>query len=197
MSLEQRPADGFDVTESQNAYTGAIFDVRKDTVRFPDGSTATREIVSHKGAVGIVALDDEGRVVLIEQYRPAVRRMLWELPAGILDQDGEAPLDAARRELAEEVGLAAGRWDVLVDMATSPGFSDESARIYLARVLEDAGSPEGFQAEGEEAGIVVRRVPLGECVRAVHGGTIINSIAVAGILAAANAVDDESLLRRA
>src|SRR4051794_19341062 len=97
----------------------------------PDGSQAFREIVDHPGAVGVLALDSQERVVLVNQYRHAVGRRLDELPAGLLDIAGEPALVAAQRELAEEAGLAAGQWDVLLDLHTSPGFSAEAIRIFL------------------------------------------------------------------
>ncbi|WP_153506512.1 NUDIX domain-containing protein [Cumulibacter manganitolerans] len=196
-TLEQRPSDGYVVERSDTRYAGRILGVREDHVRFPDGSTARRDVVTHGGAVGVVALDEDGGVVLIEQYRPAVRRFLWELPAGILDVDGEHAVEAAQRELAEEVGLRAERWDTLVDLVSAAGFCEERVRVYLARDLHDAPVPDGFVRENEEADLIVRRVPLADCVRAVHDGTIINSLAVAGLLAASRAVEDPSLLRPA
>src|SRR5690606_2480290 len=104
-SLPHRAPDGYVVQASQIAYTGAIFTVRQDVVGFPDGGSATRDVVSHHGAVAIVPVDDDGNVVMIEQYRHPVGELLWEVPAGLLDVPGEQALHAARRELAEEVGL--------------------------------------------------------------------------------------------
>ncbi len=105
--------------------------------------------------------------MLVNQYRPALGRRLDELPAGLLDVDGEAPLLAAQRELAEEAGLAAGRWDVLLDLNTSPGFSDEAIRIYLARDLHDPGEPDGFEAEHEE--VSMTRDPRAAAPMRSHG----------------------------
>jgi 8-oxo-dGTP pyrophosphatase MutT (NUDIX family) len=151
-------------------------------VSMPGGKTATREVVEHLGAVAVVALDDEGRVILIHQYRHPVQRRLWELPAGLLDVDGEDPRASAARELAEEVGLAAVEWSTLVDVAASPGFTDEVVRVYLARGLSpaDRDDPQG----DEEADIVVDRVPLDRAVAMVMSGEIINGSTAAGILAA-------------
>lgn len=177
----------YPVVDSEQVFAGHVLSVRIDTLRMPDGSTATREIVGHPGAVGIVALDGDDQVVLVNQYRPAVGRRLDELPAGLLDQDGEPAVDAARRELAEETGLAAARWDVLLDLNSSPGFSDEAIRIYLARDLHDSGEPDGFEAEHEEQSMTVARVPLRVAVERVLAGEITNAAAVAGILAAAQA----------
>ncbi|MBV9594427.1 MAG: NUDIX hydrolase [Actinobacteria bacterium] len=149
-----------------------------------DGSVSAREIVEHPGAVGIVALDAEDRVVLVNQYRHPVRAYLEELPAGLLDVDGESALDAARRELFEEAALVANRWDVLLDLHPSPGMSDEAIRIFLARELhEPPGSR--YEPEGEEITMTVTRVPLDLAVRRALAGEITNSAAVAGLLAAA------------
>ena len=98
----------------------------------PGGKIVTREIVEHFGAVAIVAMDDEGRVPMVYQYRHPFGRRLWELPAGLLDVNGEAPHLTAARELREEAGLQAQTWRVLVDLDSTPGFSDESVRVYLA-----------------------------------------------------------------
>jgi 8-oxo-dGDP phosphatase len=177
----------FPVVSSKQVFDGHVIAVRIDEVRMPDGSTATREIVDHPGAVGIVALDGDENVVLVNQYRPALGRRLDELPAGLLDVAGEAALVAAQRELAEEAGLAAGRWDVLLDLNTSPGFSDEAIRIYLARDLHEPGEPDGFEPEHEEVSMTVTRVPLADALARVLAGGITNAAAVAGILATAHA----------
>ncbi|TDL07552.1 NUDIX hydrolase [Mycolicibacterium obuense] len=147
----------------------------------PGGSSARREIVEHYGAVAVVALDDDGRVVLVYQYRHPFGRRLWELPAGLLDMGGEPPHVSAARELEEEAGLAAETWHTLVDLDTAAGFSDESVRVFLATGLREIGRPE---AEHEEADLVVERVALEDAVARVYSGEIVNSISVAGILAA-------------
>jgi 8-oxo-dGDP phosphatase len=105
-------------------YSGPIFSVFTDEVTMSGGSTAERDVTENKGAVGVVAVDDVGRVVLIRQYRHPVHRRLWELPAGLRDVDGEDLAVTAGRELAEEADLHAARWDLLVDLHTSPGFSN-------------------------------------------------------------------------
>jgi len=173
----------YPVHESRTGFSsGRVVDVRTDQVVMPDGSTATRDVVVHPGAVGIIALDDAGRVLLIRQYRHPVRRRLWEPPAGLLDEPGEGPLDAARRELFEEAHLRAGRWDVLVDAFTSPGMTDEAVRIYLARDVTEATEP-AFEGEHEEADLTSEWVPLADAVAAVVGGRIHNPLAVMGLLA--------------
>jgi ADP-ribose pyrophosphatase len=173
----------FETVASETLYVGKILALRADEVRMPGDGTARREIVEHYGAVAIVALDEDRNVVLVHQYRHAVRRRLWELPAGLLDMGDEAPHLTAARELEEEAGLVAQRWHVLVDVVTSPGFSDECVRVFLATGLTEIGRP---HAHDEEADLTVDRVPLADAVRMVFAGEIVNSLAVAGILAAAN-----------
>lgn len=172
----------FPVESSEQLYAGRVMALRSDRVMMPGGRVATREIVEHPGAVAIAALDADDRIMMIHQYRHAVRRRLWELPAGLLDVAGEDPLAAAQRELAEEAGLAAQDWSVLLDIVPSPGFSDESIRVYLARGTTDVGRPAG--GDDEEADLVVRWVSMPVAVRMVLAGTIVNATTVAAVLAA-------------
>lgn len=155
--------------------------MRRDQVRMPGGSVAAREVVEHYGAVAVVAMDDNNRIPLVYQYRHTCGRRLWELPAGLLDVGGEPPHLTAERELQEEVGLSASTWQVLVDLNTAPGFSDESVRVYLATGLCEVERPE---AHHEEADMTMRWYPIGEAAQLVLKGEVVNSIAVAGILAA-------------
>lgn len=171
----------FATLSSETVFTGNIIALRTDHVRMPGGVTATRDVVEHYGAVAIAAIDEQDQVVMVHQYRHPLGHRLWELPAGILDLPGEDPVAAASRELHEEAGLAAAEWSVLVDVITAPGFCDESVRIYLARGLRDIGRPD---ADHEEADLTVHRVSLRQAVARVLSGEIINSIAVAGLLAA-------------
>ncbi|MFB9385668.1 NUDIX domain-containing protein [Pseudonocardia petroleophila] len=156
--------------------------LRSDQVVMPGGRVATREIVEHPGAVAIVALDADDRIMMIHQYRHAVRRRLWELPAGLLDVAGEEPVLTAQRELAEEAGLAAAQWSVLLDIVPSPGFSDESIRVFLARDVTEVGRPE--LGDDEESDLTVKWVSMPVAVRMVLAGTIVNATTVAAILAA-------------
>jgi 8-oxo-dGDP phosphatase len=177
--------DEYRVVSSTPEFTGRLIKVRTDEVQMSDGIIARREIVEHPGAVGVLALDDEERVVLVHQYRHPVRAYLHELPAGLLDVAGEPPEAAAKRELAEEAALEAADWNVLVDLYTSPGVTDEAVRVYLARGLTDARYR--FQAADEELTMTVSRVPLDETVRWALAGELTNAIACAGVLAAAAA----------
>lgn len=170
----------FDTVSSRTVYSGAILALRLDQVAMPGGRVAEREVIEHHAAVAVAALDAEDNLVLINQYRHPIGRRLLELPAGLLDKQGEDPLEAAKRELAEETGLAAREWSVLVDVALSPGFTDEALRVYLATGLYETDRPD---PELEEADIEIRRVPLSEAVRAALAGEITNATAVAGVLA--------------
>jgi 8-oxo-dGDP phosphatase len=172
----------FPVQSTKDVYVGKVMALRTDDVVMPGGRVAAREILEHPGAVAVVALDPDDRLMMIHQYRHPVGRRLWELPAGLLDFAGEDPVDAARRELAEEAGLAATDWSVLVDVASSPGFSDESVRVYLARGLTDVGRPD--LGDDEEADLTTRWVTLSVAVRMVLAGTIVNGVTVAAVLAA-------------
>lgn len=158
----------------------------------PGGNTARREVVEHYGAVAILAMDDDDNIVMVYQYRHPVGRRLWELPAGLLDMGGEPPHLSAARELKEEAGLSAQSWRVLVDLVSSPGFSDESVRVYLATGLSDIGRPD---AHDEEADLVVRWFSLDDAVRMSLTGEITNAITVSGILAAHAARGDLGSLR--
>lgn len=181
------PPHEFTVVDQDVLHEGAILAMRRDRVRMPGGRVASRETVEHFGAVAVAALDDAGRLVMIYQYRPALGRRIWEMPAGLLDGGpGEDPVDAARRELVEEVGVEATDWATLVDIVGCPGFADESVRVYLARGLRDVERPAA--GDDEEADLVVRRVPLDDLVAGAMSGDLVNGPCVAGVLAAAEVV---------
>ncbi|MCB7138155.1 NUDIX domain-containing protein [Cellulosimicrobium marinum] len=173
------------VLESHVVHAGRVFDLRSDVVDLGDGGRVTREYLDHPGAVAVVALDEQERVLLLRQYRHPVRRELWEPPAGLLDVVGEDARAAAARELAEEADLRADRWDVLVDYCTTPGGSNEALRVFLARGLSPVPEEERHTREAEELEIEPRWVPLDEAVAAVLRGDVHNPSAVVGLLAAA------------
>jgi ADP-ribose pyrophosphatase len=170
------------VLDSEVVYAGRVWDVRRDTVDL-GGSTVVREYVDHTGAVGVLAMDDDERVLLIRQYRHPIRTRDWELPAGLLDMTGEPPLAAAQRELAEEADALASRWNVLTEVASTPGGNNEIIRVYLARGIRQAD--EAFAREDEEADIEVRWVALDEVVRAVLERRVRNAALAVAVLAAA------------
>ncbi len=172
------------VVHTETLASGHIADFVQDEVQTPDGKVIAREYLKHPGAVGVIAVDDQQRVVLVRQYRHPVRHRLIEPPAGLLDVDGEDYLLAAQRELAEEVHLAATTWHVLVDLFTTPGILGESLRIYLARDLIDTAAPDGFARAGEEAHMDTVWATLSDLVDAVLAGHLHNPILVSGVLAA-------------
>jgi 8-oxo-dGDP phosphatase len=168
----------FDTVSSRTVYTGHVLRLRADEVRMPGGEVKTREVIEQPGAVGIVALDADGQVVLIRQYRHPVAETLVELPAGLLDVPGEKAYRTAARELAEEAGLTARRWDLLIDLQVSPGLSNEAVRVFLARDLAPVSDGDRFVGIDEETDLDVHRRPLDAAVAAVFAGEIRNSLAV-------------------
>jgi ADP-ribose pyrophosphatase len=166
-----------------------LLKVRSDKVQMPDKNFAERTVVSHPGAVAVLALDDADRVLMIRQYRHPVGYQLWEIPAGLRDAAGEPPLETARRELFEETGYRAREWHVLIDYFTSPGFSTERLRIYLARGVElvKDGEAPGYVRHDEEKYLVQKWVPLDDAVRLAFAGKLHNSAAITGVLAAQSA----------
>lgn len=171
----------FEVVDSEILVESPILALRRDQVRMPGGKISSREVVEHFGAVAVVARDDQGRICLLRQWRQTAADRLIELPAGILDVADEDPLTAAERELGEEAGVAAREWSLLTDIFTSPGFAEETVRIYLAESLTAVDRPD---PEDEEADMTLDWVGLDEAVDMVLRGDVVNSIAVAGILAA-------------
>ena len=185
----------FQVLKSETIYRGSVITLRRDTVAMPGGGDSVREVVDHPGAVAVVAIDDDGRVVLLRQYRHPVGAHLWELPAGLRDADGEPPVETAKRELAEEALLAADRWSLLTTTYSTPGFCNEMVLVYLAEGLRAVDRPDGFTVEHEEADMTIERVPFADAVQRVFDGDIRNAIAVIGLLAAARVRSDAPRLR--
>ncbi len=175
-----------DVVEHRLLHAGRVWDLVSDTVTLDDGDVV-REYVDHPGAVAVVALDGQDRVLLLQQYRHPVRHELWEPPAGLLDVEGEDPVTAAARELAEEADLVAGRWWRLVELFSSPGGSDERITVFLARDLTQVPDDERYVRGEEEASMVPVWVPLDDAVAAVLAGRLHSPTAIAGVLAAAAA----------
>lgn len=175
----------YEVVESAERFRGPIFKVVTNRVTMPDGQVVERDVVEKMGAVGVVALFDDGRVVLVRQYRHAVRQYLWELPAGLIDVDGEELPDVARRELIEETDLRAGHVEHLIDLHLSPGFTNEKITLYLATGLTEVPDGDRHVREAEEADMQLRILPLPEAIEMIMKGEITNAASVAGLLAAA------------
>ena len=172
------------VVSSAELLRSRLITVRADKVRMPDNQIAEREVVLHPGAVAVLALDDTDRILLIRQYRHPVGRLLWEIPAGLRDVSGEAPFLTAQRELLEEAGYRARDWRVLADHFSSPGYSTERLRVYLARDLELVPEAErDFVPHGEEAFLITGWLPLDDAVAKVLAGELHNGTTALGILA--------------
>lgn len=172
------------VLDSRVVHRGMIWDVVRETVELGDSGTVTREFVRHPGAVAIIALDEDDNVLLVHQYRHPAGAELWEPPAGLLDVPGEDPLEAAKRELMEEADLVAGSWWLLAEYLNTPGSSDESLRVYLARDLANVPHDERHAREAEERDMVARWFPLAAVVDAILAGQVRNPSTVVGVLAA-------------
>ncbi|XRQ02728.1 NUDIX domain-containing protein [Actinomadura welshii] len=185
--VRDRP-ERWNVVAESTAFRGPVFGVRSDRVEMPRGDgteVVRRDVVEHIGSVGVIALDDRDRVLLLGQYRHPVGRRLWEAPAGLRDVAGEPLQRLAERELVEEAGYRAERWDTLVDVFPSPGMTDERVRIFLARGVTAVPPGEiGFERVHEEADMPVVWVPLEEAVRKVRAGDLHNMITCLGVLAA-------------
>lgn len=175
------------VVASRLLHEGRIWDLRSDDVDLGEAGVVTREWIDHPGAVATIAVDDEGRVLLLRQFRHPVGRELWEPPAGLLDVAGEDALLAAQRELAEEADLRAATWHVLADYFTTPGGNNEALRVYLARDLSPVPEDERHVREDEEMSMVPAWVSLEEAVDGVLQGRLHNPSTVVGVLALAAA----------
>lgn len=170
----------FRIVSERTVWTGLRITVAMRDVAGPDGSRHEREVVHHPGAVGVVPLHADGAVTLVRQYRAPIDRMLWEVPAGLRDVEGEDPAATAARELAEEAGLEAGTLEHLITFHNSPGFCDEAVVIYLATNLSEV--PDDRQGV-EEQHMEVARVPLAEALAMVDDGRITDAKTVIALLA--------------
>jgi 8-oxo-dGDP phosphatase len=183
-NIQDAPAS-WPVTASTELAGGALVRLRKDMVRMPDGDVVGRDVMEHPGAVAVLALDTEERVLMIRQYRHPVGRLLWEIPAGLRDVAGEPLRATAERELLEEAGYRAGEWQVLTDSYSSPGISTERIRIFLARGLVLVPPSERtYVPEHEEAELELAWVPLDEAVARILAGDLHNGVTALGILSA-------------
>lgn len=175
----------YETLSSETVYAG-YSTVHRDELRMPDGTTAVREYVDHDDAVAMVPVLADRSVLLLKQYRHPHRRYLLEIPAGKLDQEGESPEEAARRELVEEVGYGAGRLEELTRFHNSAGWTTETTTVYLASELSEEPLPDDFERTGEEADMEVVRIPFDDAVALARDGTITDAKTILGLLLAAD-----------
>jgi 8-oxo-dGTP pyrophosphatase MutT (NUDIX family) len=168
----------------RHIYDGRIVHLRVERVALPNGQTVELELIRHKGASAVAAVDGKGRVTLIRQYRYAAGGYVWELPAGILSDDDETPVACAERELREETGLSAREWRPLGSIFTTPGFTDERIHLFLARGLK-----QGKHARDHDEVIAeVRTIPLADALAMIRRGEIVDGKTIAGLYLAADAI---------
>jgi ADP-ribose pyrophosphatase len=168
---------------SRRIYQGRIVDLRVERVTLPNGTVVDLELVHHAGASAVAAADEQGRVVLIRQYRHAAGGYIWELPAGVLGA-GEEPAACAARELREETGLSASDIRHLGTIFTTPGFCDERIHLFLARGLRDVG----HEHEADEVIAEVARVPFDEALAMIRRGEVVDGKTIAGLYLASAAL---------
>ena len=161
----------------RQVYRGRIVDLGIERVTLPNGVEVDLEIIRHPGAAAVVAVDAEGRVALIRQFRHAAGGFVWELPAGVLDHPGESPAECAGRELVEETGLRAARLTHLTTIFTTPGFTDERIHLFLAQDL----SEEAHAREDDEVITEIARPPLREALGMIRRGEIVDSKSICGL----------------
>lgn len=182
------------IVERKTVFSGMVWDVRHDAFEL-NGETIERDYIVHPGAVAIIALNDSGELLLIEQYRHAQGKIMWEAPAGLMDLANEDPLETAKRELFEETGYVAQTWNVLLDLANTPGGSSEQIRIYFARdlSLHPDGRPTG---DAEELDMPVHWIPIQDVLESIRRGAVTNPQLVAGTHAALIAMAEPDLALR-
>ncbi|CAB4603348.1 unannotated protein [freshwater metagenome] len=164
---------------------GYIFDLVRADFISPEGEPFSRDIVRHPGAVSVVPIDSDGRVIMVRQYRPALDQYILEIPAGKRDVADEPPAETAQRELGEEIGMRAGTLDLLGTFANAPGFSDELSWVYLGRNLESV--PRDVQGI-EESHMSVERFTFDEAFSLIADGSLIDTKTVIGLYLAASLV---------
>ena len=182
------PADHADspaawpVASTTRRYESSFLSVRTDVIVDPTGEQHERVVVQPRGAVAVLALDEDSRVLLVEQYRHPVGARLLELPAGTLDVEGESALAAAERELIEEGDVAAATWEEILGLTATPGYSTERWQLYRATDLSPVPHHERAERHAEEAGLEQWWMPLDEAVQAIFDGRISNALAIAAIM---------------
>lgn len=163
---------------SESIYSGRVISVKKDQVRLPNGETAARELVVHPGAVGIIPITNDGRLIVVEQYRKPLERSLVEIPAGKLEP-GEEPAVTAVRELEEETGFGANSFTYLQTIATSPGFADEVIHLYVAKDLYKIENPASLD---EDEFVELMTVSLEEAEKMIEDGRIFDAKTVIAVM---------------
>jgi len=161
--------------DSREIFNGRIIRVRVDKVELPDGREGTREIVDHNGAVAIIAMDEKGQLKMVRQYRKAAEKIMLEIPAGTLEK-GEEPLACAHRELEEETGLRARRWEKILSYFSAPGFCNEELHLYLAQDLYP-----GESDPDEDEFLELVDVPIKEAYDMIFQGQINDGKSIIGI----------------
>jgi 8-oxo-dGDP phosphatase len=174
----------FETIASEVVHDGFSTVVR-ETVGTPDGGSMEREIVRHDDAVAVVPVLDDGRIVLLRQYRQPLRRYVLEIPAGKMDQDGESPEEVAHRELAEEIGHDARDLVHLVTFQNSAGWTDEETHVYLGRGVHEVASPEGFTPKHEEADMEIVPFDAADLLALARRGELTDAKTLVGVLLAA------------
>ena len=184
----------YPVATSETAFAGYVWDIRREEFTLNE-KQVTRDFLQHPGAVAIIALNDAGELLLIEQYRHAQSKIMWEAPAGLMDLANEDPLETAKRELYEETGYVAKTWNVLLDFANSPGGSSEQIRIYFARdvSLHPDGRPVGSD---EELNMPVHWIAIQDILESIRRGAVTNPQLVAGTHAALIAMAEPDMALR-
>jgi ADP-ribose pyrophosphatase len=168
----------YETLHTETLYHGRAFNVRRDEIRLPDGKIARLEIVDHVGAVTLVPVDDQNHVWFVRQYRHPAGEVLLELPAGMVEP-GEAPLDCARREIREEIGMAAGRIEPIGEYYLAPGYSTEFMHVFLARDLR----PDPLPGDADEF-ISTEPIPLEVVLRMIENGKIHDAKTLASLMLA-------------
>jgi ADP-ribose pyrophosphatase len=171
--------------KSRALYSGRLIQLDQETVSLPNGNEVTLDIVHHPGGAVVVALDDDGNVCLLRQYRHAAGGTIWELPAGCIDKEDAGPLVTAKRELEEEAGLVAAEWRDLGSIFTTPGFCDEVLYLYLARHLTKTRTD-----HNDDELIEVHWKPFGKALAMVTDNTIRDGKSVAGLLKASSLLNE-------
>jgi ADP-ribose pyrophosphatase len=176
--------------ETNYLFQGKVVNLRIDRVKLPNGKESVREVVEHAGAVGIVPVSDDNKIILVKQFRKALDQEIIEIPAGKLDP-GERPADCAQRELQEEIGFKSGRLEFKFSCYTSPGFSNEIIHIFIARDLQESR----IKCDDDEF-ITTLEVSLQEALHMIKNGMIKDAKSISGILALLLEDQDEGFLCR-